>query len=184
VLQHFRRVADASSVPVCLYNNPGRTALNMKPDTVLRLAEHGNVCGVKESSGDLAQVQHLLLGRPEGFAVMCGEDWMTLAILAAGGDGLISVVSNEAPAEMSRLVQATLAGRMAEARALLYQLLPLMEATFIETNPGPAKAALGAMGRISNVLRLPLVPLSEHRRAPLLAALKEAGVEPSWERSA
>jgi 4-hydroxy-tetrahydrodipicolinate synthase len=184
VLQHFRRVADASTVPVCLYNNPGRTALNMKPETIFRLAEHGNFCGVKESSGDLAQVQHLLLGRSDGFAIMCGEDWMTLAVLAAGGDGLISVVSNEAPAEMSQLVRESRAGRMPQARAIFYQLLPLMEATFIETNPGPAKAALAAMGRIQNVLRLPLVPLSEQRRAPLLAALKEAGVEPTWERSA
>ena len=109
---------------------------------------------------------------------------MTLAVIAAGGDGLISVVSNETPAEMSQLVKECRAGRMHQSRALLYQLLPLMEATFIETNPGPAKAALAAMGRIQNVLRLPLVPLSEQRRAPLLAALKEAGVEPTWERSA
>jgi 4-hydroxy-tetrahydrodipicolinate synthase len=184
VLQHFRRVADASTVPVCLYNNPGRTALNMKPETILRLAQHGNFCGVKESSGDLAQVQHLLLGRPDHFAVMCGEDWMTLAVIAAGGDGLISVVSNEAPAGMSQLVRASRAGRMPEARTLLYQLLPLMEATFIETNPGPAKAALAAMGRIRNVLRLPLVPVAQQRMSPVLAALKEAGVEPSWERNA
>jgi 4-hydroxy-tetrahydrodipicolinate synthase len=184
VRRHFQLVADASAVPVCLYNNPGRTALNMKPETVLRLSEHGNICGVKESSGDLAQVQHLLLGRPEGFAVLSGEDWMTLAIIAAGGDGLVSVVSNEVPAQMARLVEVCLAGRLPEARALLYQLLPLMEATFIETNPGPAKSALAAMGRLENVLRLPLVPLSDHRRAPLLAALKEAGVEPSWERIA
>jgi 4-hydroxy-tetrahydrodipicolinate synthase len=184
VLRHFRLVADAATVPVCLYNNPGRTALNMKPETILRLAEHGNVCGVKESSGDLAQVQHLLLGRPDDFAVMCGEDWMTLAIIAAGGDGLISVVSNEVPLEMVQLVNECRTGRLPGARSLLYQLLPLMEATFIETNPGPAKAALHAMGRLHNVLRLPLVPLSEQRRAPLLAALEEAGVEPTWERSA
>lgn len=179
--RHFRLIADASTVPVCLYNNPGRTALNMKPDTVLRLAQHDNICGVKESSGDLAQVQHLLLGRPEGFAVMSGEDWMTLAVIAAGGDGLISVVSNQVPQEMARLVSFCRRDRMDDARALFYQLLPLMEATFLETNPGPVKAALAAMGRMQNVLRLPLVPLSESRRAPLLAALKEAGVAPTWE---
>lgn len=184
LLQHYRRIADASTVPVCLYNVPGRTAVNMKPDTVLRLSEHGNIIGIKESSGDLAQVQQLLLGRPEGFAVLSGEDWMTLAILAAGGDGLVSVASNEVPAAMTRLVALGRAGQVADARALLFQLLPLMEANFLETNPAPAKTALAAMGRLQNVLRLPLVPLSEHRRGPLLAALKKAGVEPSWERTA
>jgi 4-hydroxy-tetrahydrodipicolinate synthase len=176
--RHFSAVAEASRVPVCLYNVPGRTAVNLKPDTVLRLATHPNIVGIKESSGDLAQVQHLLLGRPPGFAVLSGEDWMTLAIIAAGGDGLISVAANEIPRAMTRLVQFARLGRLAEARDILYRVLPLLEANFIETNPGPVKAALAAMGRIRNVLRLPLVPLSEHRRGPLLAALREAGVEP------
>lgn len=183
VLRHFQVVADAAPVPLCIYNNPGRTALIMKPETVLRLSDHGNICGVKDASGDLSQVQHLLLARPEGFAVLSGEDWMTLAIIAAGGDGLMSVVANEVPAEMAQLVAACLDERLGDARALLYQLLPLMEATFIETNPGPAKAALAAMGRIHNVLRLPLVPLAEQRLPPLLAALKEAGVAPTWEKA-
>lgn len=176
--RHFTAVAEASSVPICLYNVPGRTAVNMKPDIVLRLCEHPNIIGIKESSGDLAQVQHLLLGRPEGFAVLSGEDWMTLAIIAAGGDGLISVASNEIPRLMSRLVQHCRFGRFAEARELLYLVLPLLEANFLETNPAPVKAALAAMGRIENILRLPLVPLSSHRRPPLLAALREAGIEP------
>lgn len=176
--QHFTAVADASTVPVCLYNIPGRAAVNLRPETVLRLAEHPNIIGIKESSGDLAQVQHLLLGRPEGFAVLSGEDWMTLAIIAAGGDGLISVASNEIPRLMSRLVQHCRFGRFAEARELLYLVLPLLEANFLETNPAPVKAALAAMGRIENILRLPLVPLSSHRRPPLLAALREAGIEP------
>ncbi len=175
--RHFIAVADASQVPVCLYNVPGRTAVNLQPGTVLRLSEHPNIIGIKESSGDLAQVQHLLLGRPEGFAVLSGEDWMTLAVIAAGGDGLISVASNEVPRLMSRLVHHSLRGQLAEAREILYTVLPLLEANFIETNPAPAKAALAAMGRIQNMLRLPLVPLSEARRAPLLAALREAGVD-------
>lgn len=179
LVQHFTAIADAASVPVCLYNVPGRTAVNLRPDTVLRLAEHPNIIGIKESSGDLPQVQHLLLGRPEGFAVLSGEDNLTLAILAAGGDGLISVAGNEIPALMTRLVQLGRRGRMAEARELFYQALPLLEANFLETNPAPVKAALAAMGRIGNRLRLPLVPLSEHRRGPLLAALREAGVEPA-----
>ncbi len=177
LFRHFTAVADASQVPVCLYNVPGRTAVNLQPGTVLRLSEHPNIVGIKESSGDLAQVQHLLLGRPEGFAVLSGEDWMTLAVIAAGGDGLISVASNEVPRLMSRLVHHSLRGQLAEARDILYTVLPLLEANFIETNPAPAKAALAAMGRIQNILRLPLVPLSETRRAPLLAALREAGVD-------
>jgi len=175
--RHFVAIADAASVPVCLYNVPGRTAVNMKPETVLRLAAHTNIVGIKESSGDLAQVQHLLLGRPEGFSVLSGEDWMTLAVIAAGGDGLVSVASNEIPGLMSRLVLRSLRGQVADAREILFQVLPLLEANFIETNPAPVKAALAAMGRITNQLRLPLVPLSEVRRPPLLAALREAGVE-------
>ena len=179
LVQHFTAVADAATVPVCLYNVPGRTAVNLRPETVLRLAEHPNIRGIKEASGDLPQVQHLLLGRPDGFAVLSGEDNLTLAVMAAGGDGLISVASNEIPALMTRLVQLARRGRMAEARELFYQALPLLEANFLETNPAPVKAALAAMGRIENRLRLPLVPLSEPRRAPLLAALREAGVEPA-----
>jgi 4-hydroxy-tetrahydrodipicolinate synthase len=177
--RHFVAVADASRVPVCLYNVPGRTAVNMKPETVLRLATHPNIIGIKESSGDLAQVQHLLLGRSENFAVLSGEDWMTLAIIAAGGDGLISVASNEIPRLMSQLVRRALNGQVADAREILFQVLPLLEANFLETNPAPVKAALAAMGRIQDVVRLPLVPLSETRRPPLFAALRAAGVEPA-----
>jgi 4-hydroxy-tetrahydrodipicolinate synthase len=176
LLRHFQAVADASSVPVCLYNVPGRTAVNMKPDTVLRLAAHDNIVGVKESSGDLAQVQHLLLGRPEGFAVLSGEDWMTVAIMAAGGDGLISVASNEIPAAMTALVAAARDGRLAEARTILFAVLPLLEANFMETNPAPVKAALAAMGRIGDGVRLPLVTLSPAKREALHAALRAAGV--------
>jgi 4-hydroxy-tetrahydrodipicolinate synthase len=178
LFRHYTAIADAAPVPVCLYNVPGRTGVNMKPDTVLRLAGHPNIVGIKESSGDLAQVQHLLLGRPDDFAVLSGEDWMTLAVIAAGGDGLVSVAANEIPKLMSQLVRRTLRGQVADAREILYQVLPLLEANFLETNPAPVKAALAAMGRIEDVVRLPLVPLSDSRRPPLLAALREAGVEP------
>lgn len=177
LFRHYSAIADAASVPVCLYNVPGRTGVNMRPDTVLRLAGHPNIAGIKESSGDLAQVQHLLLGRPEGFAVLSGEDWMTLAVIAAGGDGLVSVASNEIPKPMSQLVRRSLRGQVEEAREILFRVLPLLEANFLETNPAPVKAALAAMGRIEDVVRLPLVPLSDSRRPPLLAALREAGVE-------
>lgn len=177
IIRHFSAIADAATVPVCLYNIPGRTGVNMRTDTVLRLAQHPNIIGIKESSGDLAQVQHLLLARGPGFSVLSGEDWMTLAILAAGGDGLVSVASNEIPKLMAQLVRRSLRGQVEEAREILYQVLPLLEANFLETNPAPVKAALAAMGKIGNHLRLPLVPLSESRLPPLLAALREAGVE-------
>lgn len=177
LFRHFSAIAEVSRVPVCLYNVPGRTAVNMQPATVLRLSEHPNIIGIKESSGDLAQVQHLLLGRPEGFAVLSGEDWMALAVIAAGGDGLVSVASNEVPRLMRRLVHHSLQGQFSQAREILYRVLPLLEANFLETNPAPAKAALAAMGMIQDVLRLPLVPLSASKRAPLFAALREAGVE-------
>jgi 4-hydroxy-tetrahydrodipicolinate synthase len=177
LFRHFSAVADASARPVCLYNVPGRTAVNLRPDTVFRLAEHSNIVGIKESSGDLQQVMQLLLGRREGFAVLSGEDWMTLAAIAAGADGLISVASNEIPRDMRALVQLSLKGDFAGARKVLYRILPLLEANFIETNPAPVKAGLHAMGKIRNVLRLPLVELSESRRSQFLAALRGAGVE-------
>ncbi len=176
LVRHFEAVADASVVPICLYNVPGRTAVNLRPDTVLRLAAHPKIIGIKESSGDLAQVQHLLLGRPPEFVVLSGEDWMTLAIMAAGGDGLISVAANEIPAEMTALVAAAGAGRLEEAREILFAVLPLLEANFLETNPAPVKAALVAMGRIGDGVRLPLVPLSMSKRAALHEALRAAGV--------
>jgi 4-hydroxy-tetrahydrodipicolinate synthase len=177
LFRHFSAIADSSPVPVCLYNVPGRTAVNMKPDTVLRLSAHPNIIGIKEASGDLAQVQHLLLGRPDDFAVLSGDDWMALAVIAAGGDGLVSVASNEIPGLMSHLVRRCRRGDFAGAREILYHVLPLLEANFMETNPAPVKAALASMGRVRDVLRLPLVPLSEQRRPALLAALHAAGVE-------
>ena len=176
LIRHFEAIADAVTVPVCLYNVPGRSGVNLKPETVLRLARHGNITGIKESSGDLSQVQHLLLGRPDGFAVLCGEDWLTLAVMAAGGDGLISVASNEIPAEMTALVAAAGSGRFDEARHIFFAILPLLEANFLETNPAPVKAALAAMGRIGDGVRLPLVPLTDSKRGALHAALRAAGV--------
>lgn len=173
--RHFVAIAEASGRPVCLYNVPGRTAVNLRPETVFRLAAHQNIIGIKESSGDLQQVMTLLRERPNGFAVLSGEDWMTLAAIATGADGLISVASNEIPRQMQALVQHALSGEVAEARAILFRILPLLEANFIETNPAPVKAGLHAQGRIRNVLRLPLVELSEAPRPQFLAALRQAG---------
>jgi 4-hydroxy-tetrahydrodipicolinate synthase len=174
--RHFTAVADAADKPVCLYNVPGRTAVNLKPPLALRLAGHPNVMGIKEASGDLKQVMDILRERPDNFTVMSGDDWLTLSVITAGGDGLISVISNEVPAAMTALVHLLLSGNLENARSWHYRLLPLMDANFLETNPGPVKAALQAMGRIHNVLRLPLVPVSEATSAALLAALRDAGV--------
>jgi 4-hydroxy-tetrahydrodipicolinate synthase len=174
--RHFTAVADAATKPVCLYNVPGRTAVNLQPATALNLARHPNVMGIKEASGDLKQVMDILRERPEDFTVLSGDDWLTLPLITAGGDGLISVVSNEVPAAMTALVHLTLSGHLEKARSWHYQLLPLMDANFLETNPAPVKAALHLMGRILNVLRLPLLPVSEGTRSTLRAALRGAGV--------
>jgi 4-hydroxy-tetrahydrodipicolinate synthase len=177
LFRHFTAIADASTRPICLYNVPGRTAVNLQPAVTLQLAEHPNVMGIKEASGDLAQVMQILRGRPERFAVLSGDDWLTLAIVAAGGDGLISVASNEMPGPMRALVHLMLAGDVEKARGWHYRLLPLMDANFLETNPAPVKAALALTGRIRNVLRLPLVPVTETTRTALAATLKDLGVE-------
>ena len=174
--RHFMAVAEAATTPVILYNVPGRTAVNLQPATALRLASHTNVAGIKEASGDLKQVMDILGARPQGFAVLSGDDWLTLPIVTAGGDGLISVVSNEVPAAMTALVHLLLAANLEKAREWHYRLLPLMDANFLETNPAPVKAALHLMGRIHDVLRLPLLPAGEATRSALRAALRGAGV--------
>ena len=174
--RHFMAVADAAGKPVCLYNVPGRTAVNLHPATTLKLAGHRNVMGIKEASGDLKQIMDILGARPDGFTVLSGDDWLTLPVIAAGGDGLVSVVSNEVPAAMTALVHLLLSGNLENARGWHYRLLPLMDANFLETNPAPVKAALHLMGRIHNVLRLPLLPVNEATRSTLRSALRAAGV--------
>lgn len=175
--RHFSAVADAATRPVCLYNVPGRTAVNLHPDIAVRLSRHGNVMGIKEASGDLKQIMSIIGERPDDFAVFSGDDWLTLPVIAAGGDGLISVISNEAPAPMTALVHLLLSGNFEKARTWHYRLLPLMDANFLETNPAPVKAALHCMGRIHDVLRLPLVPVTAATRTALRSALRAAGVD-------
>ena len=172
---HFRAVAAAVDLPIVLYNVPGRTASNVEAATTLRLAEVENIVGVKEASGSLAQIDEIIRERPDGFAVLSGDDALTLAVMAHGGDGVISVVSNATPRLMADLVNAALAGDFADALAAHRRLAPWMSAAFVEANPLPVKAALAAMDRIENVLRLPLVPLAGPNETPVLAALTQAG---------
>ncbi|MDQ5837239.1 MAG: 4-hydroxy-tetrahydrodipicolinate synthase [Acidobacteriota bacterium] len=175
---HFRAVAEAvADTPVVLYNVPGRTSSNISAETTLRLArEVENVVAVKEASGNLAQIMEILRGRPEGFRVLSGDDAMTFAMIALGADGLISVASNEAPALMSRMVDSALEARWDEARALHYRLLPLMDVNFVESSPGPVKAALTLMGLIEENFRLPLVPVQAATRERVREVLAELGL--------
>jgi 4-hydroxy-tetrahydrodipicolinate synthase len=172
---HFRAIAESiPGLPVVIYNVPGRTSSNIAAETCLRLARDvENIVAVKEASGNLSQIMEIIRNRPAGFRVISGDDSMTLPLIALGGDGLISVASNEAPALMSQLNQLALAGQWDEARALHYRLLPLMEANFIESSPGPVKAAMALMGLLEENLRLPLVPVQEKTRTRLRDVLSE-----------
>lgn len=168
IYRHFGAIAEAVDMPMIVYNVPGRTASNIEPATALRLArDFSSVAGVKEASGSLPQIMQIIRDRPEGFGVWSGDDNLTLSLIAAGADGIISVVSNEAPAEFSSMVRYALKGKMLKARELHYRLLPLMNINFVESNPIPVKAALAMMGMIEDQLRLPLVPLSEAHREKL-----------------
>lgn len=173
--RHFGALADAAGKPIILYNVPGRTGVNLTAATTLRLAARAEIAGVKEASGDLNQIMTVLRDRPASFSVLAGDDATALALLALGSDGVISVVANEVPGAMARLVAAARNGDFGEARRIHYRLLNLMQLNFIESNPIPVKAALQAMGRIDGGIRLPLVPLSDSHRPALLAALREAG---------
>lgn len=179
--QHFRAAAEAvAPLPVVIYNVPGRTASNISAATTLRLArEVANVVAVKEASGNLAQIMEILRGRPEGFLVLSGDDALTLAMIALGADGLISVASNEAPWQMSFMIKTALRSGgygLERARSLHYELLPLMDVNFVETSPGPVKAAMAMMGLLEESLRLPLVPVSVATRARVREVLEELGL--------
>jgi 4-hydroxy-tetrahydrodipicolinate synthase len=155
--QHYRQVARATRLPIVVYNVPGRTGVNVDPVTLAHLAEIETVVGVKEASGDIAQIASIFQTVPQEFAVLSGEDAVTLPVVAFGGVGVISVVSNEVPFAMARLTSLCLEGDFPAAREMQRRLHPLMEINFIESNPGPVKAALGLMGLLEPVLRLPAV---------------------------
>ena len=172
---HFRAIADAVALPVILYNVPGRTGCNIEAGTTIELAAHGGIVGTKEASGVLSQITDILVGRPEGFAVLSGDDEMTLATCVLGGDGLISVASNAAPRLMADLVRKARAGDVAGARELHLRALPLMRAATVESNPIPIKAALAMLGRFEPVLRSPLVQLESRHEAIVRSALQRVG---------
>lgn len=176
VYQHFRVVAEASQKPIVLYNIPGRTGTNIETPTLRRLAEIPNIIGVKEASGNISQIAEVCATVPEDFLVFSGDDAITLAVIGLGGVGIISVVSNEIPAEMTRLTQAALANKWDMARLIFRKYLPLMQANFMESNPGPAKAVLSMMGRIEEVYRLPIVPMRPENRAKLEKVVTEVGL--------
>ncbi|NWG13030.1 MAG: 4-hydroxy-tetrahydrodipicolinate synthase [Acidobacteria bacterium] len=173
IYQHFRAIARAASLPIVVYNVPGRTGSNILPETVLRLAEIPNIIGIKEASGDISQIGEVCTRLPESFRVFSGDDALTLPVIALGGQGVISVASNEVPGMMAKFTEACLDGRWPEARAWNRKLYPLMRANFIEPSPIPVKAALAMMGKISEVYRLPLVQISEGARKKLAAVLEE-----------
>jgi 4-hydroxy-tetrahydrodipicolinate synthase len=175
IVAHFRAIADVVDLPIVVYNVPGRTGSNIEAATTLELAVHPRIASVKEASGSLPQISDVIAGRPANFTVLSGDDELTLPILALGGDGLISVVSNVVPRLMTELVRLGRAGRMAEAREMHMRLLPWMRAAFVESNPLPVKAALAMMGKMQNVLRLPLVPMAEARIGVVRSALERAG---------
>jgi len=176
LIAHFKAIADAASLPVVLYNVPGRTGCNLLPPTVLELAQDPRFIAVKEASLNLDQVSEILRDRPERFAVISGEDSLTLPIIALGGDGVIAVVSNEAPALLVRLVEAALAGQRDEAARMHARLYPLMKANFLESSPIPVKWAMGRLGLIEPHLRLPLTPLSKAMEPKMEAVLAELGL--------
>ena len=175
---HFRAIAEAiPETPVMLYNVPGRTSSNIAAQTALRLARDcENIVAVKEASGNLTQIMEILRERPPHFSVLSGDDAVTLPLIALGADGIVSVASNEIPDLMSRMTQLALDGNWAEARALHYRILPLMEINFIESSPGPVKAAMAMMGLLEENFRLPLVPIQEKSRARIREVIAELGL--------
>lgn len=174
--RHFRAIAEATDLPVLLYNIPGRTGVNLEPSTVLRLAAIKNVIGIKESSGNIAQITELLTQAPQDFKVFAGDDSLALPVIALGGAGVISVASNAIPAQMTAMVDAALKNDWTTARTINRQFFRLMQANFWEPSPAPVKAVLAMLGHGEDVLRLPMVPVSEATRQKLETLLSEIGL--------
>ena len=177
LIQHFTAVADASTVPVILYNVPGRTGCNLLPKTVAKLAEHPRIVAVKEASGNMTQMVEIMHLCGDKIDVYCGEDAITVPMMAMGGAGAISVLSNVAPKEAVAMSNAALAGDYATAAKLQCDLLPLVNCLFSEVNPIPAKAAVSALGYGKENLRLPLTPMEPETRAKLFAEMRKLGID-------
>ena len=173
LIAHFTAIADSVTIPIMLYNVPGRTNVNMLPETTLALSAHKNIVAIKEASNDLQQIMKVIELVASDFAVLAGDDALTLPIIAAGGAGLVSVVGNEIPKLTAEYVKTCLSGDFAAARKIHYRLQPLMGFNFVETNPIPVKAALALMGRMKNVLRLPLIPMDKKYEAELERHLRD-----------
>ncbi len=175
--QHYKSVAQAVDIPIILYNIPGRTAVNMEPDTIARLAKIDNIVGIKEASGSMKQITDIVARCGDDFTVVSGEDYLTFPLMCVGGKGVISVVSNIAPRDMADLCDRFLEGKFAEAQKLYYRLLPLCHVLFCETNPAPVKAALAMMKKIeSDEVRLPLAPMAPANRLRLKGELEAYGL--------
>jgi 4-hydroxy-tetrahydrodipicolinate synthase len=174
--RHFAAIADACPVPLVVYNVPSRTGSNIDPKTLLRMAAHGNIVGVKEASGNMGQVMEILRDRPPGFELLSGDDALTLPFMALGAQGVISVAANEVPRGMHELVAACARGDFGEGRRIHNKLLKLMNLNFLESSPVPVKAALAMMGLCEETFRLPLCPPSGATREALRSALGELGL--------
>ena len=176
IVEHFRGIADAVQTPLILSNAPGRAGEGLEADTVALLAEHDNIRGIDESSGDLEFLSNILAATDEDFAIFAGEDTLTLPMIALGADGAFSLISNEVPDKMSALVDAALEGRLTEARDLHYELIDLMTINYVDRNPIPVKAALAMMGLIEDHYRPPLLAIDSAKREQIKKALVELDV--------
>jgi 4-hydroxy-tetrahydrodipicolinate synthase len=176
LFQHYSAIAGEVGLPIIVYNVPGRTGCNVEVATLTRLSQVPNIAGVKEASGNVSQMCEICRAVPDDFVVLSGDDALTLPLMAIGGHGIISVIGNQAPREMSRLVELAESGDFAAARAIHRQLMPLMSANFVESNPIPVKAAMAAMGLLEETYRLPMVPPSEASRRRILEALAAARI--------
>lgn len=177
--QHYKAIAEATPLPIVVYNVPGRTGCNVDPGTLSRLATLPNVVGVKEASGNMTQICEVCRAAPPGFIVLSGDDAITLPAMAVGARGIVSVASNEVPGEMARLVEAAESNDFASAREIHARLLPLMLANFAESNPIPVKAAMAQMGLLGETYRLPMVPPQPATRERLSRVLASAGLVPA-----
>jgi 4-hydroxy-tetrahydrodipicolinate synthase len=176
--QHYKAIAAAVPLPMIVYSVQGRTASNVEPATMKRLAEIDTIVAIKEASGNIGQMAQMAHQLPERINILCGDDAIAIPLISLGGRGVISVASNEIPAEMTKLTRLAMAGDFAGARALQRRWLPLMEVNFVESNPIPVKAAMAMMGLIEPVWRLPMTPPSEANRVKIEAILKSSGLLP------